>query len=268
MLLTIELYFTLNPADQDPPPTMHAGVDGPTDNYKLTASLAKVLQYFCNGHVEFSKHAHLSGQLTLETEVGIPVIFNVFERVEKVGKRHFGVTSKSWHALSQSQVKQEDINYQETSVLGAVQEEQQETESNTQVFSNSLPDLPITQALPNQKETSICTISSVFSCMPSTDQSSSIAVVKEEPVDHPENLSESAPSPKRRKYSPALKKQLVKKISGKTESFDSATDEAVSSFSTITETCCPSTSNEKKKSEAEKGGIGLEGKYLLSLSKH
>ena len=76
------------------------------NSVKLTSSLAKVLQYFCNGYVEFETWAQLTVHLCLITETGQAVGFAVHAKVFKLDDDNFRISSSTFHITTDD----EEIN--------------------------------------------------------------------------------------------------------------------------------------------------------------
>ena len=105
---------------------------------KLTSSLAKVLQYFCNGHVEFETWAQLTGHLCLITETGQAVGFAVHEKVLKLDDDNFIISSSTFHITTdddQNNTNTESDRNIETESVDTTECEN-ECEQNTSVFND------------------------------------------------------------------------------------------------------------------------------------
>merc|ERR1719239_671004 len=67
------------------------------DPTKLTVSLAKVLSYFCDGHVKFDSWAQVTGYLCLVTGSGQSIAFSVNEKICKIEENNMKINTNSYH---------------------------------------------------------------------------------------------------------------------------------------------------------------------------
>ena len=131
---------------------------------KLTSSLAKLLQYFCNGHVEFQAWAQVIGTLSLVTENGQCIAFSVNEKVVRLNNDSYQVSTSSFH-LSHSQCDNNDESRNPTPAIKGRNDEESTTSScniqpsiNEDIQDSNLDSCSVHFQIDEESTTSNCNI--------------------------------------------------------------------------------------------------------------